>query len=190
MPNPIPIQDLQREVSKIMRTMPARLGAEVVRFSHDRWRQQGWLGNTFQPWAPRRKGAKRNKGRAILMDKGRLRRSVRVVRVTADSVVIGSDVPYARVHNEGFAGRVNIPAHTRNKYAKEKRGTGIFSTKTRKERERTVTTLSGSTTVKAHTRYIKMPRRQFLGESQYLRRNLQRIIAAELMRAVKRTKNG
>lgn len=168
---------------KTISNLPYIAGAEVVRFSVISFTRQGWLGNTFEAW-PRRKVEQKGKGRAILVKSGRLRRSIRVLRYTSDYVIIGTDVPYARVHNEGFHGRVSVRGHYRNRYTKTRVGTGKY-TKTGKERQRTVTSVSGQSRVKEHTRYMKIPRRRFLGDSPYMRRDIKRIIAAQIMKAAK-----
>jgi phage gpG-like protein len=77
---------------------------------------------------------------------GRLRRSLRK-QVRGNIIFISTDVPYAEIHNEGgtIQATANVPQHSR---------------KTKK----------GKSQVKAHTRRIniKMPRRQFMGESAFL----------------------
>lgn len=120
------------------------------------------------------------------MQSGRLRRSIRVLRTTTDAVVIGTDVPYAAAHNDGFRGTVNVRVHKRNRYKKGRKGTGVYSVKTKKERTRTVTSYDGAHWVQSHTRTVRIPKRQFLGDSPYLRARIQRMIAAEIMRAAKR----
>lgn len=162
---------------------PGLLGNHAVNFFLDRFKQQAWLGNTLQPWRARRKGAKRP-GRAILIDSGRLRRSIRITQITNGIVKIGTDVPYAKAHNNGFKGIVNVPAHTRNKYTKERLGTGRF-TKTGKERTRLVIRAAGATTVKAHTKRVNLPARKFMGNSPYLTTQLKRILQAELMKGLR-----
>lgn len=55
-----------------------------------------------RPWQPRKDG---DNSRALLVKSGRLRRSIRLTRVTKKSARIGSNVPCAQYHNEG-AGRL------------------------------------------------------------------------------------
>jgi phage gpG-like protein len=55
-------------------------------------------------WAPRLSNAKRNTGRAILVDTGALRRSIGVIKATFKEIVIASTgIPYAKRHNEGLS---------------------------------------------------------------------------------------
>jgi phage gpG-like protein len=57
-----------------------------------------------QKWKPRKDGSStgdRGGRRNLLVKSGKLRRSIRVTKATANSVSVGSDVPYAKIHNEG-----------------------------------------------------------------------------------------
>lgn len=181
----ITLDKLEEVIKVAMPRITKAAGAEVVSFANKNFRMQGFQGKSFKPWQ-QRKGASNSKGRAILIQSGRLRRSIRVLRVTNDSVVVGTDVPYARAHNNGFRGTVSVRGHQRNRYGKKKVGTGTYSTKTRRERQRTVTQVTGSGYVKPHTRTMRLPRRQFIGRSPVLENNVRRVIAAEILKALKK----
>jgi phage gpG-like protein len=174
-------------LQKVLKSLPRKVGAQAVVFFKSRFREQAWADNATEPWKKRKPGAKRNTGRAILIASGRLRRSIRVIASTPSSVTIGTDVPYARAHNEGFRGTVQVPEHTRNRYRKVKYGTGIFSIKTRRERQRTVKEVveGGEIKVKAHPKRMNLPRRQFMGNSAVLNNQIKRIIMAEINKALK-----
>lgn len=182
MANNFQVTQIKARLLQVQKNLPAKLGNEAVNFFRQSFRSQGWNGASFQAWSPRR--GKKDKGRGLLIKSGRLRRSIHIARITGNSVVIATDVPYARVHNEGFSGSVNVKSFTRNKYGKVKQGTGKL-TKTGKERMQSVTRVTGSGKVKAHTRYMKMPRRQFMGASPFLTNRLTRIIAADIQKALK-----
>jgi phage gpG-like protein len=187
----IPLDQLQRRFQSVATRLPVIAGNEVVNFALDNFKRQGFLGNSFQPWKARKNPTKwgqkpKRNGRAILIDTGRLRRSIRIVRSNWDEVVVGSDVPYAKAHNEGVRlGEIQqVKSFTRKvttlgvvKTVARKNSTGIkFG---RKE--------TGTTTVAAHTRRINqnIPARPFLANSPYLNLRLQRIVAAEIMKAFK-----
>lgn len=163
-------------------TMPIKIGDTAVLFTKQRFAQGNWIGNTVEQWRPRKAHTKwgktaRNRGRALLVDTGRLRRSIRIMKSTSTSVTVGSDVPYASAHNDGFKGKVSqaVSAHTRRKFGKEKIGRS-----TRK-------VVVGTSQVSAHTRSIKqnIPRRKFIGQSPYLDKQIYRIIASEIAKAIK-----
>lgn len=176
------IRKTEAHFKRVLMYAPGMLGNEAVNFFNNSFRMQGWLGNRFEPWKKRR--SRKRAGRAILVDTGRLRRGTRITSNTGGIVRIGNDAPYARAHNEGFRGIANVRAHTRNKYSKSKVGTGRLTSKG-KERMKTVSSISGSTNVKAHTRRMNLPQRQFMGSSPYLTARLKRILQAELMKGLR-----
>jgi len=154
---------LQQKARVFLTRLPLLIGNEAVNFSLDNFRRQGFLGNTMERWPKRKKSwsKKGNNSRNVLISTGRLRRSVRVIRATIDAVVIGSDVPYAKAHNEGLKLGViqSVKAFTRKDGAN----------------------------VKAHTRRInmKLPRRRFIGNSPYLNQRLERVATAEFNKEIK-----
>ena len=175
-------------VTNAVRTLPRRAATLAVGFSKDRFRAQNWADTSRESWKPRSAntwGRKERSGRAILVDSGRLRRSIRVIHVDENSAIIGTDVPYARAHNEGYSGTVkqNVRAFTRNKtkYGVIRGKQLKRSTKISYGRVKT-----GDVNVKAHTRTItqKIPRRQFLGQSALLNRQIERMMTNEIKNAI------
>ncbi len=166
---------LQNRLAETLRTLPAIVGEEAVNFSLDSFRQQAWSGYSQDVWPKRKNPTKWGKrdetDRALLVKTGKLRRSIRVTRIQQDRVFIGAggpDVPYARVHNEGFRGKVTqqVNEHLR----RNKKG--------------------GKTKVSAFTRTINqnIPQRQFIGgqkDSPYLKARIRRVCVAEIRRAMK-----
>lgn len=155
------IRLLERRFRSAWPRIPIIVGNEAVNFALDNFRRQAFLSYTSEPW-PARKVVKgdRRKNRGLLVDTGRLRRSIRIVSVTQSSVTIGSDVPYAKAHNEGS--RIGLIQSVKG-----------FTRKSGVE-------------VKAHTRKVNqnIPRRRFIGNSPYLEARIKRVVTAELMRAV------
>jgi phage gpG-like protein len=80
------------------------IGNEAKNFFVASWRKQGFDDRGIEHWKPRKKETKRTIGRAILVDSGDLRRSIirEPVNKTQLSVKISTDLPYAKVHNEGL----------------------------------------------------------------------------------------
>lgn len=106
-----------------------------------RFREKAFDGN---PWAPAK--APRRNG-SLLVDSGNLLDSIRPAYIGCDKVVIsaGNDKAYyAQVHNEGYTGKVAVPAHVRE------------------------TQKYGDVKVKGHTRQTNIPKRQFMGKSDEL----------------------
>lgn len=176
---------IQQRYQAMVCTLPVKAGAIMVAFSKQRFRDQAWLGDIIEPWKPRKGIKKGNRGRAILVKTGRLRRSIRVVRYGNMSVTIGSDLPYAQAHNEGaFAQSISVAAFKRKRFQKEVVETNRL-TKKGKPRKMNVVSVIGEIDVKAHTRRLAMPRRRFMGRSQYLNRQVGRMIGAEVNRVFK-----
>ena len=167
-----------------MRGLPIVVGNEVVNWSKESFSKQGWTDNSFAPWRKRKGNLKKGKGRAILVQSGRLRRSIRVIRATGNSVVVGTDVPYAKIHNEGFFGTQSVKAHFRDKYRSSKVGTGKMN-KSGSERMKTVKSISGNIPVKGYTRSMNMRKRQFLGNSQLMMIRIKRTASLYLMKNLK-----
>jgi len=154
------ILEVERKFRSVFARLPVIVGNEAVNFTLDNFRMQGFMGNTFQRWLPRKQswGNKKFGGKNILIGVGRLRRSIRITHVSANMVAIGSDVKYARAHNEGLR-------------------LGVIQT------VKGFTRRNG-TTVSGHQRRIDMriPQRRFMGPSPYLNARLKRVALAEFMK--------
>jgi len=157
------IAQLMRQFKGAALRLPIIIGNEAVNFTLDNFRLQGFMGNSFQRWLPVKKNSwgKKKRGNTILVSSGRLRRSIRVVHLNADSVTIGTDVKYARAHNEGMR-------------------LGLIQTVEGFSRK------NGSN-VKGHTRKVDMriPKRQFMGNSPYLNARLKRHGTALFLREIR-----
>lgn len=175
-------QRFMEKTQKVMRRLPLLIGNEAKNFFQDRFKAQNWIDNYTEPWKRRKPESKRNKGRAILTDTGRLKRSIRVIIADWGVVKVGTDVPYAGVHNDGFNGTVTVPEHSR--IATRKVGTRAMKLKGRQTRVRVggrkVKIQGASHQVKSHTRKMNMPRRRFIGNSHYLDVRIDRLIINEL----------
>lgn len=148
---------------------PGMAGKKALRFIDGNFRKQSWEGI---PWKHRR-GGKRNKGRALLIDKGFLRRGNNF-RSGSGQVTVFNYVKYAAAHNNGFSGAVNIKAHTRRLFGKYK----ASSLKTKKAS--TKKQYKGDAQVKAHSRNMRIPRRQFMPTAERPSPTLNREISREV----------
>jgi phage gpG-like protein len=153
-----------------------KVAALMLKFTDDRFREQGWKDTTLQPWQKRKNNV--DPGRAILIKSGVLRRGNRIVSTTDHSVTMGNDVPYAKANNDGFHGSVTVKAHTRKAFAKSKEVRGV--TKKGKPRMQTVLKPIGDIQVRSFTRNMNIPQRRFMGESQALRKNIRDLITDEV----------
>lgn len=160
-----PIADKLAELAKAQKALPRKIAVVAVNFSKERFRQQGWQDKGLQRWMPRKKrGDRQTDNRAILVKSGRLRRSIRAVSVTGSRVVIGTDVPYAKVHNEGGTGEViqKVGAHSRKAHSRK----GYTTRDGRKVAAGVVKEHSVQAFVRK--RKLNIPKRQFMGPSEAL----------------------
>ena len=172
-------------VSQAFNRIPNGVATVAVNFFKDRFPAQNWVDDRTEPW-PKRQALRRErkkKRRGLLVQSGRLRRSIRKISADRDAVVIGTDVPYARAHNEGVRATVAVKAHSRRHYERRKEK---YTTKKGNERTRTVRAeTGGNSKVKAHSRKMNLPRRQFMGHSAVLNKQIERYVSAEIMRALR-----
>lgn len=168
-------QAIFNRINSTVAALPSRIAVVAVNFSKERFVQKNWISTVPRPWVK----TKKRKG-STLVASGRLKRSIRKVSVTPSRVVIGTDVPYARAHNEGL----------------EIKGTEVVRTHTRRQYRRRAYTRKGkrvkAQTVKAHQvkqfsrRYHrKFVKRQFIGQSQNLDERIRNLINNELQKAIK-----
>lgn len=177
---PYSFKVVARNFARAKRRLPKLMGDEVVRFSRTRFQAQAWTDKSAKKWEPR-KNPKKGRGRSILVKSGRLRNSVRILQADFNQIVVGSSLPYAQAHNDGFKGTVQVSAHKRDTTAKTKvYDTRSMNIKTRKHKSKTVRVRTGSTTVKSHSRKVNLPQRQFLGHSSLLNAKLDRVIVKEI----------
>ena len=161
-----------RALGKLYEKFPNMVAIEAVNFSKERFVQKNWIDRSRIAWQKRKR-----KDRGSLMTKsGRLKRSIRKLAYTRNSVTIGTDVPYAQLHNDGgtIDKTVRVKSHSR-KVSKRAR-----SERTGRVLKKRVS--NGTTTVKAHTRIMNTtyPQRQFLGESALLMRRIERLTQREI----------
>ncbi len=145
-----------------------KIGALMLEFTEQRFREQGWAGTVMQPWQARKNNT--DPGRAILIKSGALRRSVYVVAKTEDNVTIGSDLPYAKIHNEGG----DIKHYARSEVFVRNRKEGRF--------------VKGTTPGHGFSygeNNMQMPQRRFMGDSPYLRLQIRRLITLEINKCFK-----
>jgi len=190
---------IERRIKTVLRTLPPKVGQEVVNFALDNFRQQAFTGDTIERWRPRKKTTRwgqkvKRPGRSLLVLSGRLRRSIRVTSASWDRVTIGTDVPYAKAHNDGFKGKVvqRVSSYSRiqtlagvaGSFGKNRQFTTgeAYSISKRKRQVKKVKT---EVQVSAHERRMvqSLPRRRFLGNSPYLNKRLQRLTIIQVNKA-------
>lgn len=162
-------QNFLHRVEAVNQRLPDIVGTEVINSTLDNFKTESFFGDKW----PKRKDKKNT--RKLLINTGTLQRSPRIVRSQPGLVVVGSDVPYAAVHNNG--GEINRNARSetfiRNRYKTGKKK-GAF---------KRGTTLGQGFTFKAST--YNMPMRKFLGSHPKLKTHLEQVIKEEFINELK-----
>ena len=129
---------------------------KLTEMFNNNFREQGFFG---QKWVATKasKASKRGRG-SILIVTGAMRRSIKSY-VSGMAVVFSSHLPYTALHNEGGNFAVNVRAHSRTN-----RKTG------------------NSYNVRAHSRQMSMPQRQFIGDHEKVQEALGDIVNKNLQR--------
>lgn len=169
-----------QKAKSVINTFPVLAANEGVNFFQDSFRHQGFAGETQQTWKKRKTDKnKHDTGRAILVKSGRLKRSIRRMRADWQAVIVGTDVAYAQIHNEGFRGTQTVKEQSRI-------GSRLVSTRLKKDGtfSKSKSALRRIKTkgfqVKSHTRKMNMPKRQFIGNSPFLNARIERLFILKL----------
>lgn len=75
-------KELHRVVNQVIPKRAKDLG---VQFFKSRFRAQGWLDESFQPWPKRKKADKKRPGRAILKDRGNVVKDLSYIKFESNS---------------------------------------------------------------------------------------------------------
>lgn len=169
-----------QNVEKLKKTLPVLLANQAQNFFVESWKKKGWDDNGVKAWQNRKDTGKKSQGRSILVKSGKLRRAVgQSIRLkTFDKIQLVVALPYAAVHNDGYNGM--RAAHSRAMFSKSTTREFIGLRKNKKgqlkeaHRKTTVYIRTGEAQVKAHM--MKMPKRQFMGDSTTLRQKQRKLI--------------
>ena len=169
-------KDLSRicnNIERVIRLIPHKAAVLAVNFSKELFVKKNWIDTSEKTW----KKTKQRKG-STLIKSGRLKRSIRKVHIGADYAIIGTDVPYARVHNNGetIEGAEFVRAHERRAHKRKaytRSGKRIKAAQVR------------SYAIKSYKRKYKRTfiQRRFLGESQHLTKQLGDMIETEIQKS-------
>nr|DAE72419.1 MAG TPA: tail morphogenesis protein [Caudoviricetes sp.]DAE82088.1 MAG TPA: tail morphogenesis protein [Caudoviricetes sp.] len=156
----VSIENVESEIKKqIMDDMPRLIGNAAVSMVNQNFRDAGWRDGGLKPWKKTKRQMGKGKGSQYLplhSSREHLSRSTQYKKTGPGEVTISNPVPYASVHNDGFEGNVNVKAHKRT-ISKGKNKGNKYS-------------------VRAFSRRMYIPQRQFMGESRELNEKIENII--------------
>lgn len=141
---------------QVKRDLPIQLANMGQNFFSRAFQAAKWKD---EPWKPRAHETKKTRGKHLLVATGKLRASIYhcIRRFSWSEVVWGTDVPYAKFHNEGTEGR---PIRKHHREASNRQGE-IFA--------KTITTGGGG-----------IPKRQFMGDDPKMRADIHQKIRKEM----------
>lgn len=107
------LNEIRQRIPDLIKRMPGIAKVEGLNFIHDNFDKEGFEAKegSVKKWEKRKqeigKGKKKRKGRQLLIDAGKMRRSFDTeTQAKAGSVEFISSMPYTEAHNDGLqAGR-------------------------------------------------------------------------------------
>ena len=161
-----PAPDLEAIAASLLKDLMSYAEVTALNFFKDRFYEQGWMGNGFEPWPSRKTGSD---GRALLTNTGNLRDSIRVLERKPLALTFGTSEPYAAIHNTGGIIKVRVTERSRKFFWYMYKSTGQAHWK-------------WMALTKKTELQIKIPKRQFIGESPYLTTQIENWLAAEIFK--------
>lgn len=155
-----------KRLENFLAQLPRHAANAYENFVQDNFEREAFEDKGLEQW-PKRKRTKGKGSRKLLVNSGALRRSFshRIEqRGKTKVIVFSSNVPYAKIHNEGgvIKGSAKVRAHSRR-------------------------TKFGKVNVRSHQRKVnfRVPQRQFMGESKSFDDSLQEYIQEQLIKISK-----
>ncbi|MCC7223870.1 MAG: phage virion morphogenesis protein [Chitinophagales bacterium] len=136
-------------------------------FKDDIFKAGGFIDNGLQKWIERKNQSTKKK-RALLIYTGALRRSMRILRLSGNSITVGSQgIRYAQIHNTGGT-ITQIPTDRQRRF---------FWAQYRQTKND-----MWKHAALAQIINIRIPQRKFIGQSAGLNKRIERQLTRELMR--------
>ncbi len=161
-----------------LRRMTDEVGVIAVNFSKDRFQFKNWINKGgSEKWQSRKRPNRRG---STLVISGRLKRSLRKITTGDYYVFVGTDVPYAQIHNEG--GEINKTVRVKGFQRKLKIRARKIDRTTGRVRKLKKVVGQMIVNVRSHNRKmnLKMPRRQFLGDSEFLAKRIEKYMTNQI----------
>ncbi|WP_264521189.1 phage virion morphogenesis protein [Flavobacterium sp. N1994] len=152
------IPDFNGVAKKLIKDAQTIAEVEMINFIMGNFEKQGFMDGSLQPWQARKGNT--DSGRAILTKSSALRDSISISSSSSKRVVATATAKHAKIHNEG--GILKIPVT-----AKMKKYFWYMFKKTGQSQYRAM-----ALTKKSYFE-IKMPKRQFMGDSATFRATIQ-----------------
>lgn len=161
--------------------LPRYVGKTAVDFFRENFRQGGWRDGGLRRWQPPKRFSERGNAAAkygpLLSRQNELMNSIDY-RIQGNLIIISTDKPYAKIHNEGGPVSITIPITSQmRRFAWAKMyEAGRMGDKDKAGRWKALA-LTKQQNVNVH--YI-MPQRQFMGDSRDLQNEIEMLIQRHL----------
>lgn len=101
----------KKKMRAFKRKAPIKLANDSLKWFLEGFRKGGTKTDASRSgWQRRKPGSRRDRGRAILVDTGALRRDVQKLKVSFKEIWLGTrSIPYAARHNEGITDKLGRP---------------------------------------------------------------------------------
>lgn len=162
----------------VNRILPIKVGVEAKAHFQQNFIKGGFVNNGLKRWTPAKRTTSNNASaqsnyKTLLSSRNHLFSSINYTPGSG-MVTITNTVPYAAMHNQGFIGGVSVrPFHRKTKAS-------AVATNIRSRRS----FQTNRAQVQGHTRRVKMPKRQFIGESAELNNSVKNIINTEFRKII------
>lgn len=164
-----------REIKNLtMNVMPVKAGAIAKNHFQDNFRKSGFVNNGLQSWIPAKRlsgKGKHSSYKTLLSGRNHLFSGISYTPGQG-KVMIENRVPYAIVHNEGYSGVQYVRPHKSSRLE-------AMSLKGRKRMR------VGGSNISGFSRRMKIPKRQFIGESAELNKKIEDKFDSEVGKIIK-----
>ena len=156
----LPTPDFRKIAEEVMKDLPKKVGEKALQFFLASFIKQGYTDTSFIPWVKR----KDDLTHKLLNQSYALKASGKIDKadLTEVNISFGEGLNYAAIHNEGGTITVKVSA-------KMKRFFWYMYKKTEDEKWKWMAL------TKNETLTIKIPKRQYIGESETLMNNLDKM---------------
>ena len=163
---------IAERLRKLVQTLPREVGEIIVNNTLDNFKNESLDGVKWVPRKDNSSDGERKGRRGLLIGTGQLRRSIRVIRIGNNSVVVGSEVPYAKIQNQGGTTHPSITEKSRKFFW------AMFEkTKNAKWKRMALTEETNFT--------VNIPARPFLKVTPTLKRKIEIFVADKIRNAIR-----
>ena len=168
----LPTPDFRKIAEEVMKDLPKKAGEKALQFFLASFIKQGFTDTSFIPWVKR----KDDLTHKLLNQSYALKESIKITKADFENVEItaGEGLNYAAIHNEGGTITVKVSA-------KMKRYFWYMYKKTEDEKWKWMAL------TKKETLTIKIPKRQFIGDSKVLMNDLEEWFFKEIEKRIKQS---